>query len=217
MVPSSNTVLEPDFYRNVPPNWTVHTARMFLEETTVKGESRMLDEFALPAARYVATARPHAIVFGCTSAGALRGNEYDAELLHRITEITNIPTVSVIKSVRTELQNLKASRIVVVTPYIEDLNQRIRISLEDDGLEVLRIRGLGISENFKIAEVAREEIIRFSLETVAGLEPDVLFLSCTNFPAVSVLDELRSQVKFPVISSNQVVLDAAIAAIEAMN
>ena len=46
----------------------------------------MLDEFALPAARDLGTARPDVVVFGCTSAGALRGNDYDAQLCERISE-----------------------------------------------------------------------------------------------------------------------------------
>ena len=77
MIPSSNTMMEVDFARDVPPGISVHTARMFMEDTTPAGENRMLDEFALPAARDLGTARPDVVVFGCTSAGALRGNDYD--------------------------------------------------------------------------------------------------------------------------------------------
>jgi len=87
LVPSSNTVMEPDFWRALPPGATLHTGRMYLEETTPEAEGRMLDEHVLPAARDLATARPDLIVFGCTSAGALRGNQYDADLCRRISEI----------------------------------------------------------------------------------------------------------------------------------
>jgi maleate isomerase len=204
--------MEPDFYFGVPAGWTVHTARMYMEETTVEGESRMLDEFTMPAARDVATAHPHVIVFGCTSAGALRGNAYDAELTQEIARQTGIPTVSVIKSVRDALQKLSATRLVVVTPYIDALNDQIRTSLEDDGLSVLRINGLGISENFQIAQVPRQEIVAFAQQTVGDLQPDALFISCTNFPAMGVLDELRDKFSFPVLTSNQAVLEAAIEA-----
>lgn len=214
MVPSSNTIIEPDFYRNVPPEWTVHTARMFLETTTVEGESRMLDEFAFPAARNLATANPHVIVFGCTSAGALRGNQFDAELTHRINDETGIPVVSVIKSVREALTKHNAKKIAVVTPYIDELNTRIRTSIEEDGIEVVRIRGLGISKNYEIARVSKEEIINFSLETLKGVNPDLLFLSCTNFPAMSALSDLRRLVQFPVISSNHVAVEATILKIQ---
>lgn len=217
MVPSSNTMIEPDFYKNVPSEWTIHTSRMYLETTTVEGESRMLDEFALPAAENLATAKPHVIVFGCTSAGALRGNQYDVELTQRISNETGIPVVSVIKSVREALAKHKAKKIVVVTPYVDELNNRIRTSIEEDGVEVLRIKGLGISMNYKIAEVPKEEIIKLSLDSLDGLDADLLFLSCTNFPAMRALGDLRKLIRIPIITSNQVAVDAAVRKIHEMD
>jgi len=210
LIPSSNSTIEVDFYRHAPAAVTVHTARMFMKDTTAAGESRMLDEFALPAARDIATVRPHAVVFGCTSAGALRGNEYDARLCQEITELTGAPTVSVIQSVREILQKAGARRLVVVTPYIEELNVRIQASLEEDGVDVLRMRGLGISDNFEIANVPREEIVRLAVDTVGDLKPDALFVSCTNFPAVNALAELRRCFPFPVFTSNQAALEKAL-------
>ena len=44
LVPSSNTVMEVDLYRNLPPPITLHPARMYLEETTPQGEERMISE-----------------------------------------------------------------------------------------------------------------------------------------------------------------------------
>jgi maleate isomerase len=211
LVPSSNTVLEPDLYRGLPPSCTLHTARMYLEDVTVEAEARMLDEHTLPAARQLATARPDAVVFGCTSAGALRGNAYDAELCDRISQITGVPTVSVIRAAREALRAANARRIVVVTPYIDELNQRVRTSMEEDGIEVLRIMGLGIVQNSQIALVESAEILGLAAAAVDGLTPDALFVSCTNFPAVSCLPSLRGKFPFPVITSNQAVLEAAIA------
>jgi maleate isomerase len=185
---------------------------MYLEDATPEDEGRMLDEFVLPAVRDLATAHPHVIVFGCTSAGALRGNEYDAQLTDDIADRTGVPAVSVIKSVRDALRTLDAVRLVVVTPYVDELNVRIKDSLESDARVVLCMGGLGISENFQISQVPPQQIIEFSLQTADALEPDALFVSCTNFPAMSVLSELRTLFPFPIITSNQAALEAAIAA-----
>lgn len=211
IVPSSNTVMEPDFYNHVPQGWTVHTSRMFLEDVTVEGESRMLDEFTFPAARDLATAKPDVIVFGCTSAGSLRGNDYDTWLINEITQRTGIPAVSVIRSVREQIQKFAGNRVVVVTPYTDEMNVRIQASLAPDGVDVIHIQGLGIVENTQIGVVPQQQILDLGLKAVAGLNPDGLFLSCTNFQAMDVLPELRRRLPFPVISSNQAALDAAIA------
>jgi maleate isomerase len=208
LVPSSNTVMEPDVWRALPPGATLHTGRMYLEETTPEAESRMLDEHVLPAARDLATARPDLIVFGCTSAGALRGNQYDADLCRRISDLSGAPTVSVIASVRQAITASGARRVGVVTPYVDALNQRIRESVEADGVAVAGIAGLGISDNFEIATVPQERIVDFAERTLRDLDIDLAFVSCTNFPAVTALPELERRLGLPVVTSNQ----AAIAA-----
>ncbi len=209
LIPSSNTVMEVDFYRHLPAPATVHPGRMYMEATTVKGEEAMLDEHCLPAAGDVATAKPHVVVFGCTSAGALRGNAYDAELCRRISDVTGKPTVSVIESVRRKLMDLKVRRVAVLTPYIEDLNARIKASVEDDGIEVASIHGMGISVNFNLALVEPPEILAFAQERL-GAAPDVdaLFISCTNFQAVATLPQLQAAYDLPIVTSNQAALGA---------
>ncbi len=211
LVPSSNTVMEPDFWRALPPGATLHTARMYLEDTTPQGEGRMLDEHVLPAARDLATARPDLIVFGCTSAGALRGNRYDAELCRRISELSGVPTISVIASVRRAIAASGARRVGVVTPYVDALNQRIKESVEADGVEVGGIAGLGISDNFEIARVPVEEICDFAERVLRRLPIDLAFVSCTNLPAVSALPELERRLGLPVVTSNQAAIAAVLA------
>jgi len=210
MVPSSNTMMEADFTRGLPAGWTLHTARMYLEDTTAAAESRMLDEFALPAARDLGTARPHVVVFGCTSAGALRGGDYDRELCRRIGEVTGAPAVSTIQAVTTAVQRARARRVGVVTPYVDELNDRIRASIEADGVEVVKIAGLGMTENYEIARVPAGRIVEFAAEQLGGLDIDLVFASCTNFGAVAAIPELSARLGRPVVTSNQAVLAAAL-------
>ena len=209
LIPSSNTVMEVDFYRHLPASATVHTGRMYMEATTVKGEEEMLDDHCLPTAADVATAKPDLVVFGCTSAGALRGNAYDADLCRRISEVSGKPTVSVIESVRRKLTSLKVKRVAVLTPYIEDLNVRIKASVEDDGIEVASIHGMGISVNFNLALVEPPEILAFAREKL-GAQPqvDALFISCTNYQAVATLPDLKKLYDLPIVTSNQAALEA---------
>jgi len=55
LLPSSNTAMEPDFYKMAPMGVTVHTARMLLRAVTVEGLAEMADE-AEGAARLLKTA-----------------------------------------------------------------------------------------------------------------------------------------------------------------
>jgi maleate isomerase len=219
LIPSSNTMMEVDFARELPPGTALHTARMFLEDTTAAGENLMLDEFALPAARDLGTARPDVVVFGCTSAGALRGNDYDAELCQRISELAGAPAVSTIASVRAAIQASGATSIGVITPYVDELNEKIKASIEADGPRVAAISGLGITENFAIAEVSTQVITTFAVRALGQLAArgliDLVFASCTNFGALAARAAVQQRLGLPVLTSNQAVLAAAIARLPA--
>jgi len=219
MIPSSNTMMEADFARGAPPGTSVHTARMFMRDTTPEGENRMLDEFALPAARDLGTARPDVVVFGCTSAGALRGSDFDAGLCRRISRVTGAPTVSTIRSVREAIEACGAARIGVITPYVDELNEKIKESIEAGGVEVARIAGLGITENFAIARVTHDDIVDFATRALGDLAAsgsiDLVFASCTNFGAMAARGAIAGRLRLPVVTSNQAVLAAALARLDA--
>lgn len=217
MLPSSNTMIEADFAREVPDNVTVHSARMFMEDTTAAGEYRMLDEFAMPAARDLGTAHPDVIVFGCTSAGALRGNDYDAELCERISEASGASAVSTIQSVRDAILSSGAKRVGVMTPYVEELNEKIKASIEADGIEVVKIAGLGMTENFQIARVPHNEIVDFAEASMRGLDIELVFASCTNFGAMQAIPAIVQRLGLPTLSSNQAVIAAALARLASLN
>ncbi|SMB91856.1 maleate isomerase [Thermanaeromonas toyohensis ToBE] len=210
IVPSSNSVMEVDFYRNLPHHITLHVARMYLKDTTVEGEEEMLDIHFPRALQDLVTVQPHAIVFGCTSAGALRGNAYDKELCRQISEVAGCPAVSTVASVRVTLKNRGIKRVAVVTPYVDALNYRIEQSLRDDGLEVVVIAGLGIDYNFAIADVPPEEILAFALKTIDKHSAEGIFISCTNFRAMEIKDRLEYLTGLPVVTSNQAALEEAL-------
>jgi maleate isomerase len=209
LIPSSNTVMEVDFYRNLPQDTTVHTGRMYMVETTAAGEDRMLREFTMPAAEAVGTANPHVTVFGCTSAGALYGDEYDRDLCARIGRVTSSVPISVIASVNRDLRKTGASRVAVITPYVDELNARIRASIEAEGFEVACLHGMGITTNFDIAEVTPPQIVEFVRGRLGPRVPaEALFISCTNFNAIGALPALREIYDVPIVTSNLAALNA---------
>lgn len=208
VIPSSNTVMEVDLYRGVPAGATVHTARMYMVETTPEGEAAMLDDHLPAAIRDLASARPDVVVFGCTSAGALRGKEYEAELVRRLAAETGAEAISVATAVGEAINRRGAKRVGVVTPYVDSLNEKIAASLAADGLDVAGIHGLGIDENFEIAAVDPRHIAQFAADCFGGTDIDLLFASCTNFRALDAVDRIEDRLGVPVMTSNLAALEA---------
>jgi len=214
IVPSSNSVMEVDFYRRLPASVTLHTGRMYLEETTPEGEAVMLDDHLPDAIADIASVRPDAVVFGCTSASVLRGNSYEAQLMTRIAEQTAAEALSVAASVRRAILARGARRVGVITPYVDALNEKIRESLEADDLDVAAIHGMGITENFAIAGIEPEEIARFAVDCFSDEAIDLLFASCTNLRALEAREAIEQELGVPVVTSNHAALEWVLARID---
>ena len=208
LVPSSNTVAEADFYRRLPAAATLHTARMYLDHVTAEDEAVMLDEHLPGALRDLATTRPDAVVFACTSAGTLRGNAYEEELVRRIGEATGAHAISVAAAVRRAIASRGARRIAVITPYVQALNDTIRGSLEQDGLEVAAIHGMGITANADIGATEPERIVAFAGENIRSTDVELVFVSCTNFRAFEARGRIEHDLGLPVVTSNHAALEA---------
>jgi maleate isomerase len=71
---------------------------------------------------------------------------------------------------------------------------------------VVAIHGLGITDNFAIAEVEPERIAEFASACFTGDDLDLLFASCTNFRALDARDDIQAALGVPVVTSNHAAL-----------
>jgi maleate isomerase len=208
LIPSPNAVMEVDFYRSLPHDTTLHTARMYMPDMSTASEEQMLDQFTLPAARMVRTVLPHIVVFGSTSASLLRGKDYDREICERVGELTGAEPVSVVESVTQALLDARATRVVVVTPYTDDVNRRIKTGLESDGIAVSAMYGMGLAAA-DAATVTPESIYSFVQSRVGTrVQGDVLFIASTDYHAMSALSLLKIAYDVPIVTTNLAALQA---------
>ncbi len=204
IVPSSNTTMEPEFYKMIPAGVSVHTARVHLENVTIKELERMEEEL-LYAARLLATAKVDIIVFGCTTGSLIKGLGYDTKLSNMIRETVGIKAITTATAVVEALKQLNAKNIALATPYIEEVTKREEAFLEGNGFNVVDSRSLGIKENIVIG--MQHPIIVYRLvKELKTNEADVVFISCTNLRTIEIIRKLELDLKKPVISSNTATL-----------
>lgn len=210
IVPSSNTVVEMDFFRHLPPEATLHTARMFLAETTAESERIMVSKYVPQAIADITSIRPQVVAFACTSAGAVLGAEGEAQLIKEIAELTGAAVVSTNDAVGKSIERHNPRSIAVITPYVDELNAHIQSGLERRELHVASIAGLGLTDNLEIGSVSPGDILEFAGTVLAGLDFDLLFVSCTNFRGVEARTALMSRFGVPVVTSNQATIDSVL-------
>jgi maleate isomerase len=208
IVPSSNTVMEPDFHRQLGEHSVISTSRIFLEQVTREAEEIMINDELPAAARLVKTTDPHVIVFGCTSAGSLGGLDSDAAIARRIEQLTGVPSLTVVGSVVQQLHAIRPRRVAVFTPYRDELTRTVAQCVVEAGYELVKTAGMGILANRDIGRVTPDEIVAFVETQADGADVDCVFLSCTNWQAIAAIPRLTDRLGVPVISSNQATIDA---------
>ncbi len=211
IVPSTNTLVEIDFHGAVPDGVSVHSARMRLDDTTVEGERRMIEEFLPGAAQDLATARPDVVALACTSAGASMGPDAEARVVAELEQVTGAPVVSTNSAVHAELRRVGARRVAAITPYVDELVEPIRAGIVRAGFDVPVAAGMGIRDPFAICEVTEDELLEFTDEQLRDGGCDTLFISCTNLPAMRLRGLLGERYGLPVVTSNQATIDGALA------
>lgn len=201
LLPSTNVVLEPEFGLVLPEGVSIHSARMFIENVDVSGLIDM-EKNLERATREIASLRPTAIAFGCTSGSMVKGVGYDAEIIKKMEDIVKVPATTTSTAVIKALKKLGIKKVSVATPYIKEVNEEEKIFLEAHGFEVLNIEGLGILEAVELAEVPPYVVYRFA-KKLCHPASEGLFISCTDFRTFEILDALEKDLEIPVVSSNQ--------------
>jgi maleate isomerase len=154
------------------------------------------------ASRELADGGARVISFACTTGSLVRGPGFDRELVARMESASGVAASTTSTGLLAALERLRARRVAVATPYVDELNELERRFLEAAGYEVTALHGLGIDFDPEIARVPYARTRALALR--AAGDADVLFLSCTGLPTLALLDELEAELGRPVISSNAV-------------
>lgn len=200
IIPSSNTTMEPEFWRMALGWATVHTSRMRLLKIAVDNLEKMEDQM-LEAAVRLADAEVDVIGYGCTSGSFFKGKDHDSEIEREITEKTKIPAVATARAVVDALGELKINRVCVASPYTEEINKLEKNFLEQNEIDVLRIKGLSLVDNREVGSKESGAAYEMALEVFVP-ETQGIFISCTNFRTIEQIEHLEKELDVPVISSN---------------
>lgn len=205
IVPSPNTVMESEFRKFCSDEISLHVARMPIKNVNIK-ELISMEKEANKGARLLKDAKVDIIAYGCTSGSVIEG--YDEEIQKKFEEETGIPVITTATAVINALRAKKMHKIIVATPYTDEINRKEKKFLTKKGFEIVQIKGLNILDGFKIGTLGSEkayelakEVLKNNMEKIDGL-----FISCTNFRTFEVINKISSDFQIPVVTSNQATL-----------
>ena len=141
------------------------------------------------------------VAYACTAASFIRGVGYDTEIIKRIEEASGDPATTTTTAAVAALRELGVRRLAVAAPYEDEVCERLQRFFEDSGFEVVSLMNLGLS-GVDIGAVPSEQVYALG-KKAATPEAEGLFISCTGFRTIEILDPLEQYIGKPVVSANQ--------------
>jgi maleate isomerase len=138
----------------------------------------------------------HSIVWNGTSAGWL-GFAADEALCAAIRAATGIPAGTSVLALNQILARTGVRRFGLVTPYLDEIQERIVANYAAAGFVCAAERHLGDPGNFSFAEYG-EETIAGMVRAVAAARPDAITIFCTNFRGAGVVEALEAETGIPI-------------------
>lgn len=209
IVPASNTVAEWEISRLIPEGVSVHIARCLKPSVNNSNLSQKIEAFVkmnenlMDAAKRVVSVKPAIIAWACTSASFIGGKGYDVKLAQKITKETGVKAITTTTAIVLALKELAVKRIVLVTPYDNEIGLKQKQFLEETipGLDIIKMRNLDLIGPEK-GHMHPQLVYRLGKE--ANLEEaDLVLLSCTNWRSLEIISLLEQDIGKPVISSMQ--------------
>ena len=150
------------------------------------------------AAKLLAHAKVNVIGYGCTASGFLHTPAEDKALAERIKNETGIPCATSSRAIVDGLRALGAKKLSLASPYAPWLNARLKQYLTADGFEVLAMQGLSTEAH---STITRERILAL-VDEVMRPDTEAVFISCSNFRTLEIIDGIESRYNLPVVTSN---------------
>jgi len=201
IIPSVNSMTEPQFNRFAPPGLGVHVARARVAGQWKRPLAEMADEIA-QSAKLLADVAPDLIVFHCTDTSMSQGPQGEGHILDIVKDATGIAAVATSRLVLEALQALGIKKIVLLSPYRS--NQAVIDYLAATGFVVVHDVALALKP-LDFAKITPQEWTELA-RVHDRAEADGIFLSCTNTTQIEAIVAIERALGKPVVNSNQAVL-----------
>lgn len=196
------------FHRYAPEGVSFNSTRLWFPGPTPEGLIYLSDQVE-DAAKKFRDQRHDVVLFGCTSGSCIKGYGFDKECIARIERACGWQGLTTSTAVLEAFEALGVGRSVVMTPYPEETNQAEKGFLEDNGIQVQSITGVGFNRMHPYGYADRRFLYR-NAKKLERAGADVFFLSCMGLATMELVEVLEEDLGVPVITSHQASLWASL-------
>ena len=209
VVPSTNTIVQPDFDDLKPDGVTNHTARISIPDMAIRTDDDFDRMVRLSAAEQdaavdrVMTAAPGCLVVGMSSLLVWDGLDAARERRRNLSERTGCPVTGGSFAVADALERLGLRRIAILSPYMPIADHHIRAFFVELGFQVEDFIGLKCPSPVAIAGITADTLTR-ALDEIDGPGVEALVQFGTNLHFMQQAGEEERRRGKPVLAINAV-------------
>ncbi len=201
---ATEQTIEDDVYTLRPGGVGVHFTRVPIPDSITNDTlAAQADLLAEAAASILPDGSLDVTCYACTSGSLVIGEERVFSELR--AGAPGAKPTSLITGVMRALNTLGVKRISVATPYLDEINEREKVYMEQAGFDVLNIDGLNIEKDSEMVRVPPDYIAAYAA-AIDHPESEALFISCGALRSLDVVDELEQRLDKPVVCSNQAMI-----------
>ena len=211
IVPSTNTVVEHDYWRAGVRGVAFRAGSMYIPHPAMADESEfeaLLVQIRASldvAVRDVLTAEPERLVMGMSAETFWGGVEGNRAFEQRIQERTGLPVTTGAGACRAALHALGVRRISVFSPYQPNADREVHRFFTEAGFDVAAVTGLRCATAMDIARVD-EARVRSAVEEIDGPGVEAIVQVGTNLSFVDIADRMETELGRPVVAINAATL-----------
>lgn len=210
LIPSVNRAAEPQLRVMLPKSIGLAVTRLRLRDASEHSLLTMANNVET-GAELLADAGVDLIVFHCTAVSTY-SRELEASILRRISSASGVKAIATSQALVDSLRVLDARRLIMLSPYPQEVNARERIYFESHGFEVLGIGGCCCPTAEDMMSVTPVEWISMA-GAKADDRADAYLLSCTTTRAAEAAEAIEEALGKPVVTSNTAVAWACMQAL----
>jgi maleate isomerase len=211
LVPSSNVVMEVEFYRSLPNDITVHTSHIPRSNQAITPAAmQQTTDNAIGAAAALDQAELDLVVHGHTASSYVGGIQGDIELARKIGEAACAPGMTAAEAAVRCLRSFGAKRLWLAAPYPRATTQTSADFMMAQGFEAASLECLGVDQATNLKKVLPEAIYDLGIRAAAQGDADALFFSGTGVHTLAVIGPLERAIGKPVITANLAALWGAL-------
>lgn len=203
MIPTNNTVIEPEMAYFSPDGVTFHATRMVSSRTgtaSIEGLHNLVS-CVDRASEELSITGVDSVLYGCLSTSfAVEG--WDQQFQEKTAAWMPTPAITALEATCLAIKSFGVSEAAVLCPYGEALQQLAASAFARHGLKITTLKSINVTGLRAVCGVPERDVYRAAREMDKCGAP-LLCILATDLSTATIIRQLESDLAMPVVTTNQ--------------